>query len=252
MLADRIKTNFSELPFSNCSNFMISQLFQTPKNNLLDILRNNSFSENMIKLVNGFSKDNYTCNYYHEASTNELSKKHSVNSLKVFHLNIDSFGKNSTELVANLECLNFSFDIICLTEVRQTTIGIINSVFPGYHIFLDNPDTAKGGVALLLRKNKFNNITELDPSTGFNLKGLCNCIHCINENKWLRFNINNQSVILGGIYRHPKGNVQHFNDQLKNVINQINDDTLAIILGDININLLKEDCDIVQLKMKLP
>ena len=92
LLADTIKLNFSELPFFNCSNFAISQLFQTPKNNLLDILKNNSFSENMIKLVNGFSKDNYTCNYYHEASINELSKKHSVNSLKVFHHNIDSFG----------------------------------------------------------------------------------------------------------------------------------------------------------------
>ena len=122
LLADTIKLNFSELPFFNCSNFAISQLFQTPKNNLLDILKNNSFSENMIKLVNGFSKDNYTCNYYHEASINELSKKHSVNSLKVFHHNIDSFGKNSTELVSNLECLNFNFDIICLTEVRQTTL----------------------------------------------------------------------------------------------------------------------------------
>ena len=71
-------------------------------------------------------------------------------------------------------------------------------------------------------------------------------MHCKIENKWLRFNINNQSVIIGGIYRHPKGNIQHFNDALKNVINQINDDTLAIVLGDFNINLLSEDNDKVQ------
>ena len=71
-------------------------------------------------------------------------------------------------------------------------------------------------------------------------------MQCKTENKWLRFNINNQSVILGGIYRHPKGDKKHFNDSLKNVISQINDDTLAIILGDININLLTEDCDKVQ------
>ena len=200
----------------------------------------------MIKLINGFLKDNYTCNYYNEGNINELAKKHSPNSLKVFHHNIDSFGKNGTELLSNLMCLNFAFDIICLTEVRKTSREIIDEVFPEYHIFVDNPSSAKGGVALLLRKNKFNNITELEPSTGFNLKGLCNCHHCQTENKWLRFNINNQPVILGGIYRHPKGNIQHFNDSLKNVIRNINDDTLAIVLEDTNINLLSDEDDKTQ------
>ena len=141
-------------------------------------------------------------------------KKHSANSLKVFHHNIDSFGKNSTELISNLECLKFSFDIICLTEVRRTSIGIINMVFTDHHIFLENPDTAKGGVALMIRQNKFNNITELDPNTGFDLKNKCDCIQCKIENKWVRFNINGQAVIVGGIYRHPNGNIQHFNDAL--------------------------------------
>ena len=56
----------NELPFFNCSNFTISQLFQTAKNNILETLQNNSFSKNTIQLVNGFSIDNYTCNYYHE------------------------------------------------------------------------------------------------------------------------------------------------------------------------------------------
>ena len=97
----------------------------------------------MIKLVNGFSKDNYTFSYYQAESINELSKKHSANSLKVYHNNIESFNKNRTELISNLECLKFQFDIICLTEVRKTSIGIINMVFTDYHVFLDNPDTAK-------------------------------------------------------------------------------------------------------------
>ena len=85
---------------------------------------------------------------------------------------------------------------------------------------------------------KISNITELGPNAGFELKDKCNCSKCIYENKWLRFNINNQSVIVGGIYRHPKGNIDHYNSALKNIINQIGDDTLTFILGDININLL--------------
>ena len=231
----------NELPFFNCSNFTISQLFQTTKNNILETLQNNSFSKNTIQLVNGFSKDNYTCNYYHEESINDLSRKHSAKSLKVFHQNIESFGKNSNELISNLDCLNFTFDIICLTEVRRTSLALIEMVFPDYLIYLDNPATAKGGVALLLKKNKFSNITELGPGTGFDLKGKCNCTHCLIENKWLRFNINNQVVIIGGIYRHPKGNIEHFNNALNNVISQINNNTLAIVLGDININLISEN-----------
>ena len=177
--------DFSELPFFECTYDIVTEMFETPKNCILERLKNNSFSKNMIKLVNGFSKDNYTCSYYQEESINELSKKHSANSLKVFHNNIDSFGKNSTELISNLECLKFYFDVICLTEVRETSIGIINMVFTDYHVFLDNPNTAKGGVALMVRQNKFNNITELGPNTGFDLKNKCDCMHCKIENKWL-------------------------------------------------------------------
>ena len=66
-------------------------------------------------------------------------------------------------------------------------------------------------------------------------------MHCKIENKWLSFKINNQNVVVGGIYWHPKGNIEHFNDALKNTISHINDDTLALIIGDININLMSED-----------
>ena len=72
-------------------------------------------------------------------------------------------------------------------------------VFTDYHVFLDNPGTAKGGVALMIRQNKFSNITELSSSTGFDLKNSCDCIHCQTENKWLSFNINDQPVIVGGV-----------------------------------------------------
>ena len=51
------------------------------------------------------------------------------------------------------------------------------------------------------------------------------------------------NVIVGGIYRHPKSNINHFNTALKEIISKINDDTLAIVLGDVNINLLSEDND---------
>ena len=194
----------------------------------------------MTNLVNGFSKDNYRCNYYMEDSVNSLNQKHKADCLKIFHLNVESFNTNGAEVAAYLECLNFEYDIICLTEIRVTNPGIYIMAFPNYHVYLDCLSTKKGGVAILLKKNKFKNIYELDINANFNIKNQCRCSNCKTENKWLNFKINNLNVIIGGVYRHPKGNINHFNTALNNIISQINDNTLAIVLGDININLLSD------------
>ena len=229
------------LPFHGCSFFTISQLFISNKDKMLEKLEDNNFSKNMIDLMNGISKNNYTCGYFEEEGIHKLSKKHVKDSLKIYHGNIESFSKNGTNLNFFLHSLKINFDIICLTETRSTNIGIVDKVFPEYHIYLDNPTTSKGGVALLLRKNKFKQITELNTNANFNLKNKCVCKKCLIENVWLSFKINNQKVILGGIYRHPHGESDHFNAALRNTISKIEDNTLAIVLGDINIDLLKED-----------
>ena len=62
------------------------------------------------------------------------TKKHLSDSLKIFHLNIESFKANSRELSSYLKCLSFKFDIICLTEIRKTSVGIINKEFPEFDI----------------------------------------------------------------------------------------------------------------------
>ena len=233
------------LPFENCNSFMISQLFQSKKSMVLESLEANNFSKNIIKLVNGFSKNNYTCGYYQEESINNLSQKHLPDCLKIFHLNIVSFSKNGSKLSSYLKCLKFKFDIICLTEIRKTHIGIIDKEFNEFHIYTDIPQLNSGGVAILLRKNKFEQITELDSNDNFNLKNNCTCNNCQVENKWLSFKVNNQEIVLGGIYRHPKGNVEHFNKALNNTLNHINENSIAIILGDTNINLMLENKETV-------
>ena len=79
------------LPFFLLSPFTLSQFFQTGKSKVLENLKENNFSKSMIKHVNGFSKNNFTCNYYEDESIHQLSKKHMPNGLKVFHVNIESF-----------------------------------------------------------------------------------------------------------------------------------------------------------------
>ena len=228
------------LPFHSCSPFSLSQLFQSGKSRVIESLESNNFSKNMIKHVNGFSKNNYTCGYYEEDSAFNLSKKHLPDSLKIIHVNIDSFCSKGLNLSAYLKCLKFQFNIICLTEIRFTTIGIIQKEFPDFDIYIDNPTIAKGGVAILLRKDNFKEVTEIDFDDKFNLKNKLARSNCMVENKWLSFKIGKQNVILGGIYRHPNRIIDNFNIALKDVLDRISDNDLAIILGDLNIDLLEE------------
>ena len=238
------KTNIYDskaLPFHACSPFSLSQLFQTDKSKVFETLESNNFSKNMIKHVNGFSKNNYTCGYFDEESAFNLTKKHTPDCLKMIHVNIDSFCSKSLDLSSYLKSLKFKFNIICLSEIRSTTVGIIQEQFSDFDIFIDNPTLAKGGVAILLRKSNFKDVTEIDFDDKFNLKNKLAGSKCIVENKWLSFKIGKQNVILGGIYRHPHRDIDNFNNALKSSLENVSGDDLAIIMGDFNINLLEEN-----------
>ena len=187
-----------ELPFYYCSPFSISQLTQSSKSKVLEKLEANNFSKNMRKLVNGVSKDNYTCSYYMEDSINNLSRKHKTDCLKIFHYNVESFNTNGAKVAAYLKCFNFKYDIICLTEIRVYNPSIIQMEFPDYHVYLDCKSSKKGGVAILLKRNKFNSINEIDLNDNFNIKNHCTCKNCKTENRWLSIKINNLNVIVGG------------------------------------------------------
>ena len=198
------------LPFYLCSPFSISQFTQTNISRVLEKLESNNFSKNMKKLVNGFSKNNYTCTYYTEESANHLSQKHKADSLKVFHYNVESFNTNGAKVSSYLKCLNFEYDIICLTEVRTPNPEIISMEFPNYNVFLDCTSTKKGGVAVLLKKDKFKDIYEIDINPNFRIDTHC-CTNCKVENRWLSLKINNLNVIVGAIYRHLNTNISIYN-----------------------------------------
>ena len=119
------KTLSSALPFYNFSPYQIANLYQSKKEILFETLENNNFSRNMLKHVNGFSKDNYTCGYYQEHSIHNLKQKHLPDCLKSFHLSIVSFKKNGILLACYLSCLSIIFIIFGLTEIRLTSIEII-------------------------------------------------------------------------------------------------------------------------------
>ena len=97
----------------------------------------------MLNHANDISKDNYKCKYYDESNIDSLVKQHNASALKATHTNISSIAKNGLDLAAYLTSLKINFDIIMLTETRQTTVGIIEFYFPDYEIHLDNLNTTK-------------------------------------------------------------------------------------------------------------
>ena len=229
----------TQLPFYNCTDYYISYECLSIKNKMLNRLKNNDFTREMIQYVNGFSKDNYTCDYFIEEEFNSLLTKHQKKALKTFHLNIGSFDKNKFELEAYLRSLKCDFQIIGLTELGRTSYEFIEKIFENYDIFFDKPNTTKGGAALLILKNTFNNITSLEFNDLYNFKNKCTCSNCIVESRFVTLECNNNKFTIGCIYRHPKGDINHFNDHYQKIMSEINKNDITILMGDVNIDLLQ-------------
>ena len=96
----------------------------------------------MIKHVSKLTKDNYSCKYYDENNIRSLTNTHHNSALKLIHLNISSLIKNGLEFTSYLQHLNINYDVIMLTEARETTVDIIKLYFPNFEIFLKKIQTA--------------------------------------------------------------------------------------------------------------
>ena len=89
----------------------------------------------------------------------------------------------------------------------------------------------------MVKKNKYL-ITERND---LKMKKNCQCNDCMFENCWIQLSCHEETFIIGGIYRHPKGNVTHFNDVIMESLKQTKPSDICIVAGDININLLNLD-----------
>ena len=146
--------------------------------------------------------------YHTIDSVNEINNFRD-NNLSIFHLNIRSLNKHSTELVSLLSELKLTFDCISLTEVNSTNLNSYNSLLPGYVFHPVPPQHGNaGGIGLLVKEElKFE---ELKP---YNLNCTDPC-----ENLWVKLTKNNKESILGIIYRHPNRNIEDFNSELEQTL----------------------------------
>ena len=160
----------------------------------------------------------------------------SPNSLKVYAFNIRSLSKNGGKLLAFLSNLPV-FHVLVLTEIGVWNIEVAVSYFSEFAYDYALPEhNSFGGVAIFMNKN-IDNIT----FTKQTLKKTCKCSKCNFESLFVDFEFANIAYTIGGIYRHPNGNVSHFNVDLENVVAVIDKQKTVMILGDINIDIIKQD-----------
>ena len=176
------------------------------------------------------------CDYYNENSADYILSKHNKNALKAYHLNLSSFDLHKYELLASLKCMKNKFNIILLTEVGKSSAEDIQHVFKDYLIFLDPALSSRGGAAILVKKGQFKSVKISDQ---IRLNKKCNCSKCEIQNTWVEIETNKYKITVGCIYRHPKGNIDHFNSSFADSLKSINKKNLSIIGGDLNIDLIK-------------
>ena len=239
-MAYSTKLLLSELPFRTLNNFELECIFQSDRTEIISRFDNNV----LLKYLKNHSTTDFgyleeiKCRYFTEEEFNVETRKFG-NNLSTFHLNIRKLGLHGNELLAFLSILNLEFDIIILTEVGKNSEKFIESLFSckGYTPFYDLPlENNYGGVALFVK-------TDLNPvkMSDFKMKKTCNCDDCSFENVWIECTKNDLKSIVSGIYRHPGGNVSHFNVDMDNCLSRSRNYKNAIWGGDVNIDILQQE-----------
>ena len=92
-----------------------------------------------------------------------------------------------------------------------------------------------GGVGLYLS----NAITNVNILKNTCICKSCHCSKCNFESIFISFTFQRSEFILGGIYRHPNGNMKHFVEDLERTLMNINGNASCILAGDLNIDIIK-------------
>ena len=153
--------------------------------------------------------------------------------LSIFHVNIHSLNAKHLDLCMFIDLLDIEFDVLILSEIWSYNIEFYNNIFDGYSFYYELPKTSSvGGVGMYIRKNMFcKNRYDLHLQSSSNLQV---------ENLWFEIRKNKRRYIIGGIYRHPHGNIEAFSEKFELTLGKISrKKTPSVIAGDININLLQ-------------
>ena len=261
-----LKIEKSELKKSNFKHWICNKCFSFPFNDI-DNEQLNKLSYNSL-IVDNFTKIKHTdeysgcnipnlslidpVNFENNDNPNEINinfsynrfyqlynllQHQAVSSFSVFHSNIRSINKNLDELSALLSNLDHGFDVVGLSELWQPEDPTkLEKTFSlqGYHDFqMQKGSSQNSGCGIFIKKHlKYKVRNELNFSFSSDTEEFQIFFTEI------LFNVDN--IIVGTIYRHPKGNsLTEFQKTLKNILKIVQKENKKIvIMGDFNIDLL--------------
>ena len=231
--------NYAEImPFYSLTDVNVENEFLSTKRKFENLMNNEKF-ENFLKdnkYEQILNPSNVTpCEYFDEE---EFSKKYRKGDecLNIFSLNIRSLPKHGGELFCFLKDLNTKFHIIVLTEIGSKNISVVENLLPNYNFQYVLPEKNKcGGVGIYT----CGSLTDVIVKDHVKFVKSCDCTKCETESLFIEFCYRGIAYTVGGIYRHPNGNVSHFISDLEIVLNQVHNDKTTVLTGDINIDIIK-------------
>ena len=180
-------------------------------------------------------------NFQSHSSTSFINKQDiDPCSLKLIHHNARSL--MATDRIDDYETLfkilRNPFDILVFTETWLTPDKESQCIFKGFRpIHLMRPVNEHadfklrgGGISIFIKNN-----LEFIQRTDLNI--MLPYIECV----FIEITYNNQKYIIGGIYRDPSTNTNLFIEKLNSIIEPLKSSHKIILLGDYNIDLLKND-----------
>jgi hypothetical protein len=147
--------------------------------------------------------------------------------LSVLHINIRSARKNWGIFITDLLKSSISWDVIILTEINIREEEAVLYCIDGYDSFeITRSTTKRGGGILAFVK--------------VNLNAVCNKKKLnLNDIMELKLEFDSSVIYIVAIYRQPSSNKIEFIKELNNYLTENNYVKNALILGDMNIDILE-------------
>ena len=158
-------------------------------------------------------------------------------SLKLAHVNIASLDCHIDDLRLVLSRLNYTFDIIGISEHKIKSAPFKNINLDGYNKFIFQPTkTTHGGTGFYIKEH-INYVERKDIKLNSSGDFESNFVEIKFEN--------NKNLLIGCVYRHPSSKIsiskfseEHLDPILSNIAKE---NKLCVLMGDFNVNLLKSD-----------
>lgn len=158
-------------------------------------------------------------------SFNQIDKQLLSYPVSIAYMNIRSLRKGFTSLLTTINNIINKLTILILIETNITNNENDLYSMKGFNSIFLNRDGNGGGIAVYIKENiAFTTIS-------LNVKSF--------ETIQIDLNVNNQIITLLPIYRPPALNINEFLAEIDTTINSIKKKRELIIIGDMNIDILK-------------